>query len=166
VKGELGRGDTSLTLLFFANATGGLIASLVVASLADSARATFIFTTSCAAFGISLALVAIAPGFLAIAFMMFIVGLSGGAFQTLNGAVVLKNTDPRYFGRVMSLTFLAFAAFGLVALPLGFLADAIGERATLAVMGISVVVAVIVVNIIARVSPSDPVPTPIPNVGD
>jgi hypothetical protein len=35
----------------------------------------------------------------------------------------------------VSLTFLAFAAFGVVAYPIGLLADAIGERATLVLMG-------------------------------
>ena len=40
----------------------------------------------------------------------------------------------------MSLTFLAFAAFSLSALPLGLLADGFGERRVLLGMGLAVVV--------------------------
>jgi hypothetical protein len=56
----------------------------------------------------------------------------------LNGAVVIRESDPRYFGRVMSLTMTGFAFFGLAALPIGFIADAAGERATLAGMGVAI----------------------------
>ena len=62
--------------------------------------------------------------------------------MTLNGAVIVRLTDPAYFGRVMSLTMLAFGAFGLMGLPIGLLADAIGERATLSLQG-AVVCAVV-----------------------
>ena len=58
---------------------------------------------------------------------MFLVGLSSGSFMTLNGTVLLRYTDPRYMGRVMSLAMLAFGGFGLLGLPFGMLADAAGE---------------------------------------
>jgi predicted MFS family arabinose efflux permease len=70
---------------------------------------------------------------------MFVSGLGSGGFWTLNGAVVIREADPRYFGRVMSLTISGFAMFGLAALPLGFLADRVGERATLAGMGVAII---------------------------
>jgi fucose permease len=61
--------------------------------------------------------------------------------------VIVRATEPAYFGRVFSLTMLAFAGFGLMGLPVGLLADAIGERATLAVL--SVVVCAIAATIAA-----------------
>ena len=61
-----------------------------------------------------------------------------GAFQTLGGAIIVRQTEPRYVGRVMSLTMLSFAGFGLMGLPIGALADAAGERVTLAVLGVVV----------------------------
>jgi hypothetical protein len=81
--------------------------------------------------------------------MMFI-WVWGGGFQTLNGAIVSHITDPAYFGRVVSLTFLAFAAFAVVALPVRLLADEIGERATLAVMGFGVCLIVGVFALVGR----------------
>lgn len=58
-------------------------------------------------------------------------------------------TDPEYFGRVISLTFFAFAAFGLMALPIGAVADIIGERTTLAIMG------AVVCGVVAVFAPMD-----------
>ncbi len=68
----------------------------------------------------------------------FAVGATNGGFQTLSSAVVIHATQPAYMGRVMSLTMLAFAGFGLMGLPIGFLADAFGERAALVAMGAAV----------------------------
>jgi fucose permease len=57
--------------------------------------------------------------------------------------VLLRYTDPRYMGRVMSLAMLAFGGFGLVALPFGMLADRVGEGPTLGAMGLCVVLSVL-----------------------
>lgn len=57
-----------------------------------------------------------------------------GGFQSLNGAVIVRLTEPAYFGRVFSLTMLAFAGFGLMGLPIGLLADSVGERGALIAM--------------------------------
>jgi MFS family permease len=69
---------------------------------------------------------------------MVFLGAASGGFHALNGAVVARETEPAYMGRVLSLTFLAFAAFSLSALPLGLLADAFGERRVLLGMGVAV----------------------------
>ena len=65
---------------------------------------------------------------------MVVVGLGFGGFQTLNAAVIVRTTEPAYFGRVFSLSMLAFAGNSLMSLPVGALADAIGERTTLLVL--------------------------------
>jgi MFS family permease len=51
-------------------------------------------------------------------------------------------------GRVMSLSMLAFAGFGLTALPLGALADQIGERNVLLGMGIVVFIVSVWMSVI------------------
>jgi len=61
-------------------------------------------------------------------------GLSG--FMLVNNALTMANTDPGYFGRVMSLTMLAWGFQGTLSLPFGILADTIGEREMLAIMGV------------------------------
>ena len=135
VENQLHRQAGSITVLLGINAVGGLIASLGVASRADSAYARTIYSSMCLIFGVSLVVVGLAPSFLILTAAMFVAGFGAGGFQTLNGAIVSHITEPAYFGRVVSLTFLAFAASSIIALPVGFLADAVGERVTIWVMG-------------------------------
>ena len=85
---------------------------------------------------------------------MFVVGVGGGGFQTLNGAVIAHSADPAYYGRVMSLTFLAFALFSVVALPIGYLADATSERATLGTMGVLAALVVVAYTLLSRTTPA------------
>ena len=80
-----------------------------------------------------------------------LVGATSGGFHALNGAVIARETEPSYMGRVMSLTFMAFAGFSLTAWPLGQLADLFGERVVLFWMGAGVlVVAFIMSFVVAR----------------
>ncbi len=138
VENEFNRSAGSITILYLVNAVGGLGASLIVASLADSPRAGPIYVGMSLLFGLGLVATGFSPSFWIVGVNMFLLGFGAGGFQTLNGAIVSHITEPAYFGRVVSLTFLAFAAFGVVALPIGVLADAIGERATLAALGVAV----------------------------
>ena len=61
------------------------------------------------------------------------------AFQTLNNAVALKETEPAYYGRVMGLMQLAWGLINLMSLPVGILADVLGERVVLSGAGVSLV---------------------------
>jgi predicted MFS family arabinose efflux permease len=73
---------------------------------------------------------------------MLLLGGAAGGFQALGMAVVLRQAEPEFAGRVMALTMMAFGGFGLVGLPLGILGDAFGERATL--LGTAVAVCAVV----------------------
>lgn len=159
VEHEMGRKASQITFLLIFNAIGGLIASLGVASLADSKHAQAIYTFMCFLFGAALAGSGLAPGYWWLAGVMFFVGAGGGGFQTLNGAIVSHLTDPAYFGRVMSLTFLAFAASSIFAFPVGLLADQIGERAILVISG-AVVCAIVAMFALAGRFERAPAPRP------
>jgi MFS family permease len=164
VKTDLGKGEGGIGLLLAAQAAGGLVASLVVASLADSPSALRIYSGAGILFGVSLVLTAASPTLLAASGAMFVAGVGSGAFQTLNSAVVIRESDPRFFGRVMSLTMTAFAGYALMGLPIGLLADAIGERATLTCMGLVIISVVIVFTLLlSRIpAPRRPAVTPEP----
>ncbi len=150
LENQLGRDADDITILLMVNAVGGLIASLGVASLADSPRAPLIYLTSTIVFAFGLIASGIAPSFWLLTIAMFLVGLGGGGFQTLNGALVSHLTDPAYFGRVISLTFLAFASSSVIALPVGFLADAIGERWTITASGCAVLTVILLFEAAGR----------------
>ncbi|MEN8160868.1 MAG: MFS transporter [Myxococcota bacterium] len=144
VENEFGRGAEAYALLSFVSASGALLSSLSVARYGDHSRATVLFGSLGFVFGLALLLLAQVLSFEAACLAMFLVGIGFGGFMTLNGAVIVRSTDPAYFGRVMSLTMLAFGAFGLMGLPVGMLADTIGERATLSLQGGVVCVVVLV----------------------
>ena len=134
----LGRDAHAVGTLFGVSAAGALGASLGVARFADSSHALRIYTGMGLLFGVSLLGVALAPSYLAAAAAMFLVGVGSGGFQSLNAAVIVRETEPAFFGRVSSLSSLAFAGFGLMGLPVGLLADAIGERGALGIMAAAV----------------------------
>jgi MFS family permease len=138
VENQLGASSEASSVLFGVTAFGALAASLVVAAMADSARAPALLGRLALAFGLSLVVTALAPSFATLAVLMLLVGLLSGGFQTLAGAVIVRHTEARYVGRVMSLTMISFAGFGLMGLPVGALADAVGERVTFAALGLVV----------------------------
>ncbi len=61
-------------------------------------------------------------------------------FQTTTQAQMLALSDVDYHGRMQSMVVLGFSGFGLAALPLGLLADAVTLEVTLALMGVVVLV--------------------------
>jgi MFS family permease len=140
LENQLGRPADDVTRLYTVSALGALVVSLSVARFADSTRATLVYSVMAAGFGLSLGLLAWAPDFPASLGAMVVVGATSGGFHALNGAVIARETEGVYMGRVMSLTMLAFAGFGLTALPLGLLADAVGERRVLLAMGVGVLI--------------------------
>ena len=68
--------------------------------------------------------------------MAALLGASSSGFQLLNNVNLMERTDGAYLGRVMALTMMAFGFNSIAAYPIGVVADALGERTTLA--GLSV----------------------------
>jgi MFS family permease len=126
--------------LTFTSAAGGLLISFVTARVAGGTRALSMFLAMPFVFAAGVLCLGFSPTYGAAVAAMFLVGVGFGGFQTLNSAVIVQNTEPAYFGRVFSLTMLAFAGVSLMGLPVASLADAIGERSTLAVLAGAVVV--------------------------
>ena len=138
-------------------AAGGLLTSVLVARFADAPRARFVTSGLGLGFALSLFAIALAPSFALAAVASFAIGAASGGYQTLATSVMLAATEPVYIGRVMSLTMMAFAGFGLMGLPIGWLADAVGERGALAAMGAAAAAAVAVTGVaLARVTAQDP----------
>ncbi len=134
----LGRDAHGVGTLYGVSAVGALTASLGVARFADSRHALWIYTTMALGFGVALLGLALAPNYLVALVAMFAIGAGSGGFQSLNAAVIVRETDTTFFGRVTSLSALAFAGFGLMGLPIGWLADTLGERGALGLMGTAV----------------------------
>jgi MFS family permease len=134
VEHQLGRPAEAVSALFFTSAVGGLFSTLAAARVADSQRAVQVFLAAPFVFALGLLGLSAAPSFPFAIGAMLAVGVGFGALQSLNAAVIVRATEPAYFGRVFSLTMLAFAGVSLMGLPVGALADAVGERRMVAAL--------------------------------
>lgn len=150
VENQLGRDAKLISTLFLVSAAGGLTASLTAARFADSRLARPLFVAAAALFGAALAALSSVPSYEVARAVMLFVGMGFGGFQSLNGAVIVRASEPAYFGRVFSLTMLAFAGYGLMGLPVGLLADGLGERGALRAMAGVVLLIVVVVALRLR----------------
>ncbi len=130
-----GADNTGYGIMSGATAVGAVSASLFIASRSGGPNVWKLQAGAGAMFGAGLILLAITPTFWASILVLVLIGGATSSFQALNNTMVLMASKTAFHGRVQALMGMSFAGFGLVAYPLGVLADAIGLRATFAMMG-------------------------------
>jgi MFS family permease len=135
-------------LLSGASAIGAVGATFFIASRAGGPSAWRIQTAAGIAFGVGVAALAITPTFAMALGVIMLAGAAASGFQSLNNALALRHSDQRYHGRIQSLMMLSFSGFGMAALPLGAVADAVGLRATMFFMGLVTVGTMTVYSIV------------------
>lgn len=108
---------------------GALLGALAVASLAEYRRRTLVQLVAGLGFGLFLALFALESHYAPAIIMLVGVGFTSSAFQSINSTMVMTASDPRYYGRVMSINMLTFSmqAFGTFAI--GYFIDWLGPVA-------------------------------------
>lgn len=140
LENELDTNAERLWILLVVSSITGLSATIGLAGLAGSRFAFPLMFVGAALLGISQLSMAFVPNFFALCMVMLVSGAGTGAFQMLNSALLMRESEPAYYGRVMSLTMLAWGFNGVAGLPVGLLADRIGERETSFLLGIGVLV--------------------------
>jgi len=150
VRSDYHEGASALGAMSSAGAVGAVLATVFVAALATSPRVWVLHPLTGAVFGVMLVGLGLAPGYAVGLLIMFVLGGAASAFQSLNNSLTMSLTESQYHGRVMSLSSMSWSFFGLVALPLGFLADAIGLRETLMLMGALSVAGIVFVEMLGR----------------
>lgn len=128
-------GSTGLGLLSSVSAVSALTVTLWIAGRSRPNQAWRIQSASGIALAIGLLAVAAAPTFVLCLAAIFLVGGAASSYQAINNTIALTVADLEYHGRVQSLLMLSFSGFGLAALPLGMVADAIGLRSMFTIMG-------------------------------
>ncbi len=126
-------------LLGPSGAIAGLLVTLLRAGMTNSRDAWRLMLGGGVVIALGLGLAAIAPNCGAALATTLLLSAGTGAFQMLNNSLIMQESDPAFYGRVMSMTMLAWGFNGLAGLPFGLMADGIGERPTLLVMSILVV---------------------------
>lgn len=131
---ELDKPTSILGVVYGVTAVGGIITTVVLAGRpgGDTARMMLSFA---ALLAVSLFALAVAPNFIATLGVAVVIGVSSSGFQLLNNVNLMERTAPQYYGRVMAVTMMSFGFNSIFAYPVGQLADAIGERPTLAILG-------------------------------
>lgn len=135
VKDVYGLGSVALGVLNATVAAGALMAAILCAMIIDGTSAWRWQALASSGFVIVLMAFALAPAFPLALLIGAFLGAGEIGFVSLNQGLSMRFSDPAYHGRVQSLLMVGFALFGIVALPMGLLADAIGIRETLFLEG-------------------------------
>ena len=133
--GMFDRGSAGYGILSATSAGGAVIAGLAVARFSSRHDPWKSVTLSGFAFGICLILIGVSPSFFLVAIVISITGATSLMFQTTCNSMLLNLSAFEYHGRIQSIVMLGFSGFGIAALPLGALADRIGLRTTLVMIG-------------------------------
>lgn len=135
-------GATGYGVMSTAAGVGAVLAGAGSARFNHGGRLVRVICVSGAAFGLSLIALGAVDRYGSALVALALVGGTALLFQTSTQSRLLQVSPLEYHGRLQSLVVLGFSGFGLAALPLGLLADAIGLRSTFVAMGATVVVLV------------------------
>jgi MFS family permease len=135
VKEVFERGNGSVGFMSTASSVGAVLISIPVAKRADSAKAGHLLIASGIGFGVTVMALSVAPSYWWAVGVVVMIGGSTTGYQALSNSMAMASSSSDQHGRVQSLMQLSFAGFGIAALPLGALAEWIGLRQSIAVMG-------------------------------
>ena len=134
-------------LLYLVVGVVALVANVPLAGVVSGRRAWQLLMF----FGLLMALVfvlgALTPSFFALMLVAILVGISTTGVMLVNQALIMTNSRPEYFGRVMSFVVLGFAAQSLLAPIWGLTADAIGGRETMVLVGMITLAATVLLGV-------------------
>jgi MFS family permease len=150
VKGEFGLGDGAVGLIMSASSIGAVLVAVPLASRADGAGVWRLMVGSGIVFGVGVIALGLSPVYLLGVAIVVLVGAGTTGYQSLSNTIALNMTDDSHQGRVQSLMMLSFAGFGIAAAPLGFVAEAIGLRQTIGLMGAVTLATVVAYALLER----------------
>jgi MFS family permease len=148
--------DGYVGVIMSASAIGAVAVALSIARHADGPHAARLMMISALCFGGAVTLLGAAPTFVTAFLVVALVGAGATGYQSLSNTIALGLADESHRGRVQSLLMLSFAGFGIAALPLGLLAERIGLRPAISIMGIVATAAAIAYAVAERVADDAP----------
>ncbi|MBB3085522.1 MFS family permease [Geodermatophilus sabuli] len=145
-----GLGSAGYGILSAASAVGAVVTGLLLGRRSYRRSETRVMIVAGATCGVALGALAVAQLFAVAVGALLVVGGAMLAFQTTDQSVLIARSAMEYHGRIQGLIMLSWGAFGIAALPLGVLADAVGLRWTLGGMGLAVVLVTGVFAVVSR----------------
>ena len=134
---ELGRSPTDIGVIFLTLAVAGLAINLPLAAIISTRWAWPALIAMGAIMALGFVLLSIAPTYGLVIAAGIPLGIGRSGFLLVNNALLMSNTQPAYYGRVMSLAMMGYGTQALLAPFWGILADTIGVRQTLIIVGIA-----------------------------
>jgi len=131
-------GESGVGFLAGATGLGAVIGTLFVASRSVR-RPGVQLMLNMTIFGAALVAIALVPTLLLTALLLGVAGAMTVTYNAFTNTILLENTDPAMHGRVMALLSLDRGLIPLGAIVSGFLAEGIGVRPGLFVMGTTIV---------------------------
>lgn len=147
--------DGFVGVIMSGSAIGAIVVSILLARHADGPYAQRLMIVSGVGFGVAVMMLAAAPVFVLAVLAVAVVGAAAAGYQSLSNTIALSMTEESHQGRVQSLLMLSFAGFGIAAGPLGVLAELIGLRFAMALMGVVSAGACVAYVVAERLAESD-----------
>ncbi len=132
---ELGRESTEIGPVFLVLAVAGLVVNLQLAAVVGTRWAGAALVAMGLVMAAGFAIVALSPSYGVLLASAIPLGVGRSGFMLVDNALLMSNAEPSYHGRVMSLAMMGFGTQSLLAPFWGALADAIGVRQTLGLVG-------------------------------
>lgn len=140
VTGPLGGSESTFTLLFSVLSLGSMVGALWTARRTEVDGRQII--VAAAGFGVTMLLLAASPSLLFAFPAGILLGVASIAFMTTSTAIVQMRAAPEYRGRVLALQAMVFLGSTPLGGPtVGWISDAFGPRAGVAVGGLSCLLA-------------------------
>ena len=137
---EFGRAESEALIIGTIWGVTALPINFMLAGVVGSRRWPWpLLFLSAVALAAGIWLTAWAPVYGVLLIVSAVAGGARSAVMLLNQTIMMSNTRPEYFGRVVSWVFMAFGLQGILAPVWGVVADAIGGRETLYIVGLVVV---------------------------
>ncbi len=136
---EFGRDPNDGIIVFSVFGISALLINIPLAGIVSGRKAWPALFGTGILLALGMWLVGWAPTFIALMALSAVAGAGRSGVMLVNQSILMSNTKPEYFGRVMSWVLIAFGLQAMLAPVWGAIADAIGGRETLYIVGLIVV---------------------------
>ena len=133
---EFGRAPTDVGPTFLIFGVSSLVINILLAGAVSGRWAWPLLMIMGAVMAVGFWLVAIAPSYAMFLILGAFIGAGRSGTMLVNQSLMMGNTKPEYFGRVMSFAMMAFGFQALFGPVWGGIADAIGGPETMALIGV------------------------------
>lgn len=165
-KDVLDVGAEALGVMYTMVGIGALLGSLGAAYFSNSPNMGKAQAICGLGFGLSLTAFALSPVYVVALFFLLLVGLTSQTYMTINRSLLMLNTDPNLYGRVMSVYVMQWYLNPVVLVPLGALADSIGVDITIAICGGVIALFILTMLSVSPASFGSSRPSPVIASGD